>query len=659
MPMWRMCRLGVERLEVKEIQKLPAFLGEVDVVKSLLLQPGVSSVGDGAAGFNVRGGDIDQNLIIQDEAFIFNAAHALGFFSTFNSDLVRNVTLYKGNIPAQFGGRLASVLDVGMREGNFERYSLKGGLGPVSSRISFEGPVVRGKSSFLGGFRSTYSDALLELVNIPEVQRSSVFFYDANLRYTHRFDEKNLLTVSGYSTKDRFIFNQDFGYEYTTWIAQLIYKRIFSDRLFSNFSVTYSEYANSQLNLGGIEASSLDTKLAYLKIKEQLTLTSTNNLQLDAGISSIYYTIQPGALEPYDQFSELIPRSLERENGLESAAFLNAQWNISPALQISAGLRFALYQFLGPQTDFVYQEGLPLRVENITDTVFYDNGTTIASYHSLEPRFSARYRFSPSTSLKLGYSRTAQFINQISDTNTPTPGSQWQLSTNYIEPTRAHNFSIGLFKNFKDNSWETSASLYYRDINVLFDYVDFAELDVNEHLETELLKGIGRAYGFELSLNKKAGNLHGFLNYTLSRTARLVNGINDGDWFPGNFDKPHDLSMVLNFQANQRHTFTLSFNYATGRPTTAPVSSYTEANGLVVPVYSDRNQLRGPDFHRLDLAYTIGQGYKKNKKFKTSWTISIYNLYGRRNAFSIFFTKNLLIHRWSINCPFWEVPSRH
>lgn len=632
-------QIGVERLEVKTIKQLPAFLGEVDVIKSLLLQPGVSAVGDGAAGFNVRGGNVDQNLIIQDDAFLFNAAHALGFFSTFHSDLLSDVTLYKGNIPAQFGGRLASVLDVGLRDGNMEDFQVKGGLGIVSSRLSLEGPIKKNTSSFIAGFRSTYSDGLLQLIDIPEVQRSSVFFYDANLKYTHRFNEKNRLNIAAYSTRDRFIFDQQFGFEYSTWLAQIIYRKSFSDLVFSKFSATYSSYNNTQLNQEGVDASQLENRLSYLKVKEQITYTPNRNLQVDAGISSIYYHMNPGALRPNTSTSTIIPKTLEKEFGLESAVFLNGEWSISSQLQVSAGLRLAFYQFLGPGTAFQYQEGLPLDVSTIIDTLSFNSGALIANYSSVEPRLSARYRLTASSSLKFGYSRTAQFINQISDTNTPTPGSQWQLSTQHIQPTRAHNLSIGLFKNLKDNLWESSVEVYYRSIDELFDYIDFAQLDVNEHLETELVSGIGRAYGLEFSLRKKAGNFNGFLNYTLSRSEAQMAGINRGDWFPTNFDKTNDISLVLNLKANERNSFTLNFNYATGRPTTAPVSFYTELNGLVVPIYSERNQLRGPDFHRLDIAYTIGQGYKKSKKFKTSWTFSIYNVYGRRNAFSIFFTQ--------------------
>lgn len=631
-------QIGVVHLDVKAIKKLPAFLGETDVIKSLLLQPGVSTIGEGATGINVRGGEVDQNLFMLDEGFIFNSSHSLGFFSTFQSDLIREATLYKGNIPAQYGGRLASVLDIKMREGNFQKFQAKGGIGPVSSRLVLEGPVIKDKSAFIGGFRSTYSNWILGLINVPEVQRSSAFFYDANFRYTHRLNEKNTLILSAYLSHDDFEFNEQFGFDYTTLMGQLIYKKIFSDRLFSSTSLTASRYNNTQSDLDGTDASDLENNLGYAKFREHLTFTPFKSLQLDAGLSSILYVQEPKKVSAIGPFSTVLDQTFEKEKGLESAIFLNAEWNASPALTLSGGLRFALYQYLGAKTVFNYNQNYSL--EQITDTTFYAPGAVIATYSSLEPRLSLRYRLDAESSLKAGYSRTAQFINQIFNSDAPTPTSQWQLSTLYIEPQRSHNFSLGLFKNFNDNLWETSIESYFRLIDQLFDYRDFASLAANEHIETELLSGKGRSYGLEMSIRKKQkGSIHGWLSYTLSRTARLVKGINQGEWYPSNFDKPHDFSLVLNLQPNRRHTFTLNFNYSTGRPTTPPVGRYLAENGLIIPVYAERNQLRIPDYHRLDIAYTLGQGYNRAKKFKTSWTLSLYNVYGRRNAFSVFFTQ--------------------
>lgn len=632
-------QVGVARLDVKSIKKLPSFLGEIDVVKSLLLQPGISTIGEGAIGFNVRGGEVDQNLLMQDEGILFNASHALGFFSTLNPELISYVTLYKGNIPAQFGGRLASVLDVEMRDGSFKEYRAQGGLGLVSSKVSIEGPVQKDKSSFIVGFRSSYSDWVLGLINLPEVKRSSATFYDLNLRYTHRINEKNTLTLSAYSTRDQFSFNELFGYEYGTQMGQVIYKKIFSDKLFSRLSITASKYESTQLDLDGTDAQALDNNVTYYKIKEHLTYSHSNDLSFDVGISSILYQIDPGELRPVGDLSQITPKSLEREQGLESAIFLNADWTVSPALSFSGGLRLGLYNALGPGTVYEYEDPENPILSQLRDSVRFDGAKIVATYGSIEPRVSFRYRLDASSSIKGGYSRTAQFINLIANTNTPTPSSQWQLSNELIAPLRSHNLSVGYFRNTKDNNWEFSAETYLRFIDKLFDYKDFAELTVNEFLETQLLTGIGRAYGLEFSAKKKQGKWDGYLSYTLSKTEKQIAGINNKDWFPSNFDKPHDLSAVFNLHINRRNTLSVNFVYGTGRPTTAPIASYREVNGLVVPIYSDRNQLRVPDYHRLDLAYTLGKGYNLTKKIKTSWTISLYNLYSRQNAFSVFFTQ--------------------
>ena len=628
---------GVTQLDVKSIKKLPSFLGEVDPIRSLLLQPGISTIGEGAAGFNVRGGQIDQNLIMQDEAFLFNSSHALGFFSTFNSDLISSLELYKGIMPAQYGGRLASVLDVEMRSGSFETFRMQGGLSPVAARLSMETPILEERSSIIAGFRGAYSDWILDLVQVPEVQESSASFYDANLRYTHRLSEVHSLSLSGYTAWDRFRYADEFGFKYRTRTAQLFLRSAFSKSWLSRFSLTYSRYTSREEDLSGGDASLLDHAVSYLKAKEQLTFTPANDLSFDGGMSAIRYWVDPGSIQPASPESSALPRQLERDKGLETAAFLNAEWSPNAVFSVSAGLRFAWFAYLGPQTVFQYAGEGPPVLAALTDTLHYGRGEHIASYTSLEPRLSARYRFGPTTSFKAGYSRTAQFINQITDASSPTPTSIWQLSTPNIEPQRSHNFSVGFFQNFQNNHWETSAEIYYRLIDHLFDYRDFADLTVNEHLETELLPGEGRAYGLELSIKRNTGRLNGWISYTLSRSELLVQGVGNNTWYPSNFDTPHNLTLVINFLPTRRHTFSLNFNYRSGRPTTAPIGSYTLNNGLKVLDYSTRNQLRIPDYHRLDLAYTFGQGFNKKKRFKTSWTVSIYNVYGRRNALSVFF----------------------
>lgn len=632
-------QIGVERLDVKAIKKLPSFMGEADVVKSLLLQPGVSNVGEGAIGFNVRGGQVDQNLVMQDEGFLFNTSHALGFFSTFNPELISFVTLYKGNIPAEFGGRLASVLDVEMRDGSFKKLQFKGGIGPVSSKLSLEGPIIKDKTSFITGFRSSYSDWILNLINVPEVKRSSAFFYDFNGRLTHKFNDKNTLILSGYSSSDRFTYNQEFGFDYQTQLGQMILKSIFSDQLFSKLTATYSNYDSAQLDLNGTDASTLDTNLEYIKLKEKLTYIASDDLELNFGLSGIFYKVIPGSVTPNGEISQVIPKSLDKEQGLETALFLNSSWDLNEEWTMNAGLRVSGYQYLGPRSVTRYSNPESPRLDEVTDSENFESGDVIKSYGALEPRASFRYKLDDESSIKFGYSRTKQYINLISNTNTPTPGSQWQLSTEYISPQQSNNLSIGYFKNFENNLWETSVELYGRMIEDVFDFKNFAVLNLNENIETELLYGQGRAYGAELSIKKKSGLINGALSYTLSRSEKRIDGVNEFNWYPNNFDKPHDLSLVFNIQANQRNSITFNFNYGSGRPTTAPVASYRETNSFVVPVYSDRNKLRIPPFHRLDFAYTLGQSYRKDRKFRTSYTFSIYNIYGRSNAFSVFFTQ--------------------
>jgi len=629
-------QIGVATISAKDIKKLPAFMGEADIVKSLLLQPGVSSLGEGASGFNVRGGDVDQNLVLQDEAFLFNSSHALGFFSAFNSDMVNSVDLYKGNIPSKYGGRLASVMDVKLKNGNNNRWRMKGGVGPVSSRIGFDGPIGK-KVTINSGFRSSYADWVLNLINIPEVERSSAFFYDANLRINLRFNEKNNLTLSGYSSSDDFEYNNEFGFDYATSSASLAYNTTFSDNILNKLSAVYSTYKSSQSDLQGIDGAEIRNNINYIKLKDELSFTSINDFRFDVGGSGIFYFMEPGIRRPLGDLSLITDKSLEDEQGFEAAAFANIEIPIGELLSISGGIRISYYQYLGPKTVFQYDDPSNPTIDTQFEPQTFGDGEVIASYFNPEPRFSLRFKLSDEISLKTGYSRTAQYINQIFNSDSPTPSSQWQLSTQYIRPQLSHNVSMGYFHNFSDNNWETSFEVYGRYIDQLYDYRDFANLFVNESLETELLSGEGRSYGAELSIKKKRGTLNGWLSYTYSRAERLIDGINQGNYYPSNFDKPHDMSLVLNYQPNQRNTFTINFNFASGRPTTAPVGNFLTNTGLFIPIYSERNQLRIPDYHRVDVAYTLGKGWKKDKRFQSSWTISVYNLYGRRNAFSVFY----------------------
>ncbi len=625
---------GVTRISVKEIEKLPSFLGEVDVIKSLLLQPGISSIGEGSSGFNVRGGNVDQNLILMDEAMLFNSSHALGFFSAFNTDIVSDATLYKANIPAKYGGRLSSVLNINLKDGDFEKLRFKGGLGLVSSRFTWEGPLKKNKTSFLISGRSTYSDWLLKSINLPELKRSSAFFYDANFQLTHRFNERNFLSIGGYRSDDEFSYNEQFGFNYHTTIGKLTLQSLIGNKFLSTFNAIYSDYQSSQNELRPIFASQLSIGNKYWKFKENINFTGSD-FEIDLGVSTINYEINPGVLQAVGSESAVIPGRVEVERGMESAIYANASFDLSPRLTMQGGARFAIYHYRGPRERFIYQNPMQPREDEIIERVV-SSAKNLYSKSVIEPRISGRYRLDSEASFKFGYSRTSQFINQISNNETPTPTNLWQLSNEYIEPQLAHNFSLGYFRNFDQNIWITSLDVFFRYIDQLFDYKDFADLVVNNHIETELRRGIGRTRGLELSIKKQVGDVHGWVNYTYSRSERKIADVNDGNWYPAIFDKPHDLSIVTNFQLNKRNTISLNFNYSTGRPITVPLDRYLLENRFVVLNYSERNAFRIPDYHRLDVAYTLGQGFRKSKKFKTSWTLSIYNIYGRRNPFSVF-----------------------
>ncbi|MEM9930162.1 MAG: TonB-dependent receptor, partial [Bacteroidota bacterium] len=629
---------GVQRLDLAQLEKLPTFMGETDVVKALLLNPGVSSIGEGASGFNVRGGEIDQNLLLMDNGALINSSHALGFFSTYNADVIKSVDLYKANMPARFGGRLASVLDVQLRDGNFDHFRGKAGIGPVTGKVMLEGPIVKDKSSFILGARSSYANWVLGLADIPEVNTSSTFFFDGNLRFTQRFGEKSTLILQGYGSQDEFNYAETFAFDYQTTMGQATWKQIFSDKLYADLSMVYSDYTSSQSDLRALTGETVDNGIRYITFKPKFNYDASETLQFEGGLEINRFWVNPGVRTRASAESLASEGELEEEHGLEANIFGSLEYAFSERFSISAGLRFANYRFLGPGTENIYEDGIPAR-GRIIDSVRYGAGETIATYNSLQPRISLRYRLNATASIRAGYGRTAQFLNQIFVSDSPTPSSQYQLSTGYIPPFLSHNVSLGYFLNLDNNNVELGAEVYARQIDQLWDYRDFAEVIVNPSLETEILIGEGRAYGLELSGKRKVGTINGLVSYTYSKTQRKIPGINNGEFYNSNFDKPHNFVMTFNWNPNKRNTLTANFTYGTGRPVTAPVGSYRVENGLSVPVYSDRNAVRIPDYHRLDLAYTLGKGYNETKNFQTSWTISLYNVYGRKNAFSVYYTQ--------------------
>ena len=640
----RSTNLGLETLNAKTIKKLPAFLGEVDIIKSILLLPGVSTAGEGAAGFNVRGGNVDQNLTLQDGMLFFNTSHALGLFSLFNPDFVEKVDLYKGSMPAKYGGRLSSVLDVSLKEGNYQKFTAKGGLGLVSSRLSLETPIVKGRSSVILGGRTSYSDWIFNVVKIPEVRESSASFYDANLKLAQRIGNGGKLTLSGYLGNDRFKFSDESDFQWGTRGATLEFSTLLKDNLSLSIEAVVSDYESSLSDPEGNDAFDLTNGILYYGIRPDFLLTLGNH-SLNFGLQGRRYEVAQGELVPGNDISNFNPVKLPIEKGQEFGVYIQDDYEFNDRISLSVGLRYSLYQSLGPDKSFTYREGVPRTEETILDTLNFGSGELIKSYGGLEPRASLKIALDAATSVKMSYNRTQQFINQITNTTAVSPVDIWQLSNLNIEPTTADNYSAGLFKNFKDNEWQTSIELFYRDIDNLIEYKDRAELLVNEQIETQLLSGIGRAYGMELSIKKAIGRWNGWLGYTLSRSERQVTGptteetINNGEWFRSNYDRTHDMSLVFSYQLSKRSNFSVNFVWSSGRPTTVPVGKFSVENVVNVANYSDRNQFQIPDYHRMDLSYTLDTGHRKNKRWQGSWTISLFNVYGRKNPFTVYFTQ--------------------
>ena len=636
--------VGLEVLSAKEIKKLPAFLGEVDIIKSIQLLPGVSTVGEGSGGFNVRGGNVDQNLTLQDGILFFNTAHALGLFSLFNPDFVKNVTLYKGSMPAKFGGRLSSILDVELKDGNFQKFTGKGGIGLVSSRLSLESPIVKGKSSIILGGRTSYSDWIFNVVNVEDVRESAASFYDANVKFAQRLGGNGKLTASLYGSRDRFKFSTESDFKWETRGANVEFSYLLKDNLSFAFDVVVSDYQSSIADPEGNDAFDLENGILYYGGRPDF-IWSLGEHTINFGGQWRRYEVEQGDLKPGNDFSTITAKTLPTEQGQEFAVYIQDDFELNDRIAISAGLRYSLYQSLGPDEVFLYQEGVPRTDDAIIGSLNFEDGEVIETYSGLEPRVSLKIGLDEVTSFKMSYNRTQQFINQITNTTAVSPIDLWQLSNLNIEPTSADNYSAGFFKNFADNKWVTSAEVFYREIDNLIEYKERADILVNDHIETELLAGIGRAYGLELSIRKTIGRWNGWFGYTLSRSERRVEGptpeetINNGDWFPSNFDQLHNLSLVWSYQISKRSNFSFNFVWSSGRPITAPVGKFGVDNVLNIANYSDRNQFRIPDYHRMDISYTLDTNHKKNKKWEGSWTLSLFNVYGRRNPFTVFFSQ--------------------
>lgn len=626
--------MSVEKMDMQMVKKIPQLLGEADVIRSIQLLPGVTTVGEGATGFNVRGGNVDQNLILLDEAPVYNSSHVFGFFSVFNSDAVKDLKLYKGGIPARYGGRLSSVLDVRQREGNMKQFAGSGGISLISSRLTLEGPIKKNKSSFMIAGRRSYGDLFLKL--IPEQRDNVAYFYDLNAKVNYVIDQNNRVFLSGYIGNDVWRFGDQFSSNWGNNTASLRWNHLFSDKLFSNFTAIYSDFNYSLGVPEGSQAFDWDSRIINYNAKADFSYFPNPNNTVEFGANILMYRFHPGFARGIGDNTIFNEQRLEHQRALEPAIYVSNEQKINGKLTLQYGLRYSQFLNMGKGKVNQYENDDPTDESALIGVREYDSGEVIARFAGLEPRFSANYLVNEFSSMKLSYNRMRQYIHLVSNTTSALPIDVWTPSGTYVDPATVDQVAAGYFRNFKDNTYEASVEVYYKNFTDLLDYKDGAQLLLNETLETEFLSGKGRAYGAEFQVKRQQGRLTGWISYTLSRSERQVNGINNNDYYPANYDKLHDVSLVTSYSLSKSWEISGNFAYMSGRPVTYPDARY-EYDGLVVPNYSNRNGARQPDYHRLDLAATLTPNKHPERKWQGSWVFSIYNVYRRRNAYSIFF----------------------
>ena len=636
-------RINTTTISIKEIKRAPALFGEVDLIKQIQILPGVTTSGEAASGFNVRGGGVDQNLILYDGLPVFNSSHVFGFFSAFNAEAVRDVTFYRGGIPAKYGGRVSSVLDIVSKEGNFEKWTGGGGIGIISSNALISGPIVKDKTSLIASIRATYSDWFVHSIRTDYVnlKNSSTFFYDGNIKLAHKFNNKTKLTASAYGSFDRFTLTGDTTYQWNNFLTNVKLDHVFSSKLNSSFVLGYGSYGYEVLDKNTITGFNLSYKIAYPSFKADFDYQGKSH-KLSFGAQAIYYGFDPGKLAPSSATSNVKPIQIEKQQSLETGIYLGDGYSISERILLDGGIRFSTFTSLGPAHVNIYQPGEPIETLNLIDTLVFKAGEKIKTYYGLEPRASFRYTLTPNSSIKFGYNRIYQYLQLVSNTAAITPIDIWQPSGYYFKPQMADQFSIGYFRNFKERMYETFVEVYHKEISNVLDFKDGAQLILNSQLETDLIQGKGRAYGIETQIAKNLGRLTGSVNYTYSRSLRTIKGptsnesINNGNEYPSNYDQPNIFNLNWKYGISKRYFFTGSFTYRTGRPVTTPVSAFIIDN-LSIANFSERNQFRIPDYHRLDLAIVIEGNHRRKKFWDGTWTVSVYNVYGRKNPYSVFF----------------------
>ncbi len=643
--------MSVNKLSIAAVKKMPVVLGEVDVLKSILLLPGVTNAGEGASGFNVRGGGADQNLILLDEATIFNSSHVFGFFSVFNPDAIKDLKLYKGGIPARFGGRASAVLDIYQKDGNSKEFQANGGIGLISSRLLLEGPLTKEKGSFLIGGRSSYAHLFMKLSK--DQKNNAAYFYDLNTKVSYKLNSNNNLYLSGYFGRDVFRLANSFTNMYGNSTLNLRWNHLFSDKLFSNLSLIYSDYYYG-LNLDFV-GFQWDSGIKNYTVKYDFKNYITDRFKLNYGVNAIYYDFNPGSIQPSRADSGINFSQLDKKYAFEPALYINADQEMSKKFSVSYGLRYSFFYRLGQSNVNVYANNSPVTFN--TNMQIYEKATPIGtqnfqkneilkSYNYLEPRLSLAYQLNEKQSFKASYNRMVQYLQLISNTSSPTPLDVWTPSDSFIKPQIANQIAIGYFKNFKNESYSLEIETYFKKIDNRIDYIDGADLIANNALEQIILNGKMRAYGLEVLLKKNEGRLNGWVSYTLSKSEQqtpgrnsLEIGINQGKWYNSAYDKTHNLAITSSFLYNEKWTFGTNFTLQSGQPVTYPNGQY-QYLGITIPSYGLRNKNRLPAYHHLDISATLTPRKNNYRNWKNEWVFSIYNIYNRKNAAAINFRQN-------------------
>lgn len=636
-------QMGFDRLNYKVLKEVPVVMGEKDILKVVQMLPGVQSVGEGSAGFNVRGSAADQNMIYINKVPVYNSSHLFGFFTSFSPAIVKDFTLYKSNLPASYGGRLASVFDISTRQGNMNSYTARGGISPVTGQLTLEGPIVKDKVALVLTGRATYSDWILKQLDDPVLRESQAKFHDLAGALTWDAGEKTLIKVFGYMSQDQFSLGTTNDYAYSNQGASINVRHRFGSRMNGDLALVYGDYQFSHIDRQvASEAYSQEYSISHFELKADMSWLSLGKHKLTYGANAIFYDLDRGTVLPYGELSLRAPVPLGVENGVEAAAYLADEITLLPWLTLYGGLRYAVYQSLGPDQVLLYGDNQPLTPGNVTDTLYFGKNEASSTYTSLEPRVALNVMMGPNNSLKFSYNRVRQFMFMLSNTFAISPTDQWKLCDYHIKPPYVDQYSMGYYLDIPKGSVSTSLELYYKRITDVVDYKDGASFISTPHTETLIVQGNQEAYGLEAMIRKGAGKVSGWLAYSYSRSFMQIvspfpgESINEGNPYPSNYDRPHSLSVVANFKLNRRLSISSNVVYMTGRPVTYPISIYYVEDMQFVD-YSDRNAYRIPDYFRLDISLNLEGNLKERKLFHSFWMLNFYNVTGRQNAYSVYF----------------------